>query len=196
MRKLVTLENTVVTFLGNLPNFKQIWHSKNRKKIIVKIFWKRLIVERNGWNFATRSPRNCIHVCMVLLTSDCWSSFCSYSVHFAKFPIISATPSTVFVWLQQHLCGKYDNFTNLHHFDDKSPQLHCHRHKPTGVLISSGKRPSRVSRRLGLLFQSLDWKNFDKIKQLFADVFPFCCPPILTLIIVIVLTIKVYFTGI
>ena len=85
-------EIQATTCLGNRPNVKSfvaLWNFNmgvNGKIITSAIYWKRLVVERNGWKFGTRSPRNSIR--RVLFGSGHLSSVWGHSVHFAKFPVL------------------------------------------------------------------------------------------------------------
>ncbi len=71
--------------------------------------WKRLIIERNGWKFGTRGPRNSI--CMIRFGSGLFSSLWGHSMHYAKFLVFrfqKVTAPTVFIQLTK-LCGKHAN---------------------------------------------------------------------------------------
>ncbi len=71
-----------ITFFGNQPSFTKsmaLWNFNmgvNGEILRCGISWKRLIVERRGWKFGTRRPRN-------IMCSVFSGQFCTVS--FAKF---------------------------------------------------------------------------------------------------------------
>ncbi len=160
-----------VTFLFNRPNLKKnvaLWNFNmrvNGKIMKCAISWKWLTVERNGWKFGTRGPRNSL--CRVLFGSGHLRSVWGHSVHFAKYPMLKFSkgyccPSFHPVWTK--LYWKHGNPGRIQAI---TIMAICQILKVYGtlkisylsyiasihksMLVSSDKWSSRSSRPLGLL---------------------------------------------
>ena len=141
----------------------------NGKIIKCAISWKRLIVDRNGRKFGTRS--NTMHIYRVLLMSDSLSLVWGQSVHFAKLLMWTFSKKLLLppFSFNFHLnfresmqpgeiraitfSGNLPNFKYITHWREVTsatlPLPLCVK----AILVSSLKRSSRTSRPLGLLFK-------------------------------------------
>ncbi len=82
----------------------------NGKIVKCAIYWKRLVVERNGWKFGSRGRRKVM--CRVLVVSGHLSSICGHSVRYANFLILTFSKgycSHSFHPISTKLYGKHGN---------------------------------------------------------------------------------------